>query len=150
MRKDEEPIVVEATYAVPVDEVWRAITNLDAMRRWFFPNIPAFEPRVGFETRFDVESGGRVFPHVWRITEVTPGRRITYNWRYEGYAGDSTVTFELFLVETGSGVRLRLTHQANEDFPEDIPEFARESGVEGWTFFIRQSLKYFLEGQGGE
>ena len=32
-----------------------------------------------------------------------------------------------------------------EDFPDDIPEFKRESDVEGWTFFISKSLKEFLE-----
>jgi hypothetical protein len=41
--------------------------------------------------------------------------------------------------------KLRLTAQVLEDFPEDIPEFKRESGVEGWTYFIKKSLKEFLE-----
>jgi len=30
-------------------------------------------------------------------------------------------------------------------FPDDIPEFKRESGVEGWNYLIKKSLKAFLE-----
>ena len=51
--------------------------------------------------------------------------------------------FELF--EEDKMTKLILTHQVLEDFPDDIPEFKRESGVEGWTFFINKSLKEFLE-----
>jgi len=45
---------------------------------------------------------------------------------------------------------LRLTHQVLEDFPEDIPEFSRESGVKGWEFIIQKSLREFLEKTGKE
>lgn len=32
-----------------------------------------------------------------------------------------------------------------EDFPEGVPEFKRESGLQGWNFFIVQRLKNYLE-----
>jgi hypothetical protein len=51
--------------------------------------------------------------------------------------------FELFKQD--NLIKLRLTHQVQESFPGDIPEFSRESCVEGWTFFIKKSLKEFLE-----
>jgi uncharacterized protein YndB with AHSA1/START domain len=113
------------------------------MRQWYFENIPAFKPEVGFETQFNVRSQDRNFLHMWKVTEVVPGKKITYNWKYEGYPGDSVVVFELF--KENNLTKLRLTHQVQESFPEDIPEFSRESGVEGWTFFIRKRLKEFLE-----
>jgi hypothetical protein len=50
--------------------------------------------------------------------------------------------FELFKQD--NLIKLRLTHQVQESFPGDIPEFSRESGVEGWTFLIRKNLKKFL------
>lgn len=40
---------------------------------------------------------------------------------------------------------LKLTHQVMESFPQDIPEFLRESGVKGWNYFIGESLKKFLD-----
>ncbi len=33
----KEPLIVERTYAAPVQQVWDAITNPDKMRQWYFP-----------------------------------------------------------------------------------------------------------------
>ena len=143
MKKDDEPIIVEQTYKVSMDAVWRAITEIDQMRQWYFDNIPSFEPEVGFETQFNIQSQGRDFLHLWKVTEVVPLKRIKYNWKYEGYPGDSFVVFELF--EQNNGTKLRVSTEVLEDFPDDIPEFKRESGVAGWTFFIKKSLKEFFE-----
>jgi len=96
MKTTEQPVIIEQTFNTTVDVVWNAITDITQMRQWYFPNIPDFKPEVGFETRFDIRSQDRIFPHVWKVTEVIPNRLIKYNWRYDGYAGDSFVTFELF------------------------------------------------------
>ena len=143
MRKNDEPIIIEQTFHRSIETVWNAITVIEQMRQWYFENIPSFEPEVGFETQFNVQSQDRNFLHVWKVTEVVPLKMITYNWKYKGYPGDSYVMFELF--KQNNLTKLRLTHQVQESFPEDIPEFARESGVEGWTFFISKRLKEFLE-----
>ncbi|WP_114749718.1 SRPBCC family protein [Pleomorphovibrio marinus] len=142
MKDKDKPVVIEQTFEVSIDRLWKALTELKQMRLWFFENIEAFEPNVGFETRFIVENESRVFPHLWRITEVEPGKRITYNWKYEGYAGNSFVTFELSGGDDCS--KLTLTHQITESFPQDIPEFRRESCEEGWKWFIKQRLKDYL------
>ena len=39
---------------------------------------------------------------------------------------------------------LHLNFTVLEAFPENIPEFKRESGVEGWNYLIKESLKNFL------
>jgi len=143
MRKDEEPIIVEQTYNTSIDTVWNALTEIDQMRQWYFEKIPSFKPEVGFETKFNVQSQDRNFLHMWKVTEVVSLKKLKYNWKYEGYPGDSFVVFELFKQDDMT--KLRLTHEVQESFPEDIPEFKRESGVKGWTFFIKQSLKEFLE-----
>lgn len=143
MNNTEEPIIVEQTFDAPTEVVWNAITQIDQMRKWYFENIPAFEPKVGFETQFDVECGGKVFPHKWQVTEVIPHKKLTYNWKYEGYEGDSFVTFEL-TEETGQTL-LRFTQKMVEEFKMCIPEFTRESSVAGWTYFIKESLKGYLD-----
>lgn len=143
MKVDEEPIIIEQTFNTSIDAVWKAITDIDQMRQWFFDNIPSFKPEVGFETQFDVQSGERTFRHMWKVTEVVPLKLIKINWNYEGYQGDSDVLFEL--SEQDNKAKLRLTDLVLEDFSQDIPEFKRESGVEGWTFFIKRSLKDFLD-----
>jgi uncharacterized protein YndB with AHSA1/START domain len=113
------------------------------MTQWYFSNIPAFEAVVGFETRFVVAVEDRVYPHYWKVTEVLPQKRLAYEWEFEGYEGKSLSLFEVMEVEAGT--KLRLTASTIAPFSENIPEFKRESGVAGWNYFIRESLKAYLE-----
>jgi uncharacterized protein YndB with AHSA1/START domain len=140
-----EPIIVEQTFRAPIGSVWDAISNKDQMPKWFFKTINDFAPKVGFYTKFNVSSGETDYLHVWRVMEVVPNRLLTLEWQYGGYPGDSFVTFEL--TPSGEGTHLKLTHRGLETFPKDEPAFSRESGVQGWTYFICQSLKTFLDEQ---
>lgn len=143
MKKDKPPIVVEQTYNSSIENVWEAITNVDLMCQWFFENIPSFEAQVGFKTQFTIQTEERSFLHLWEVIEVVPFKKIAYNWKYQEYSGDSNVEFELF--EDAAGTRLLLSHHVLEDFADDIPEFTRESGITGWEYFIKKSLKAFLD-----
>jgi len=143
MKTSEDPVIVEQSFNTTVDKVWRAITNRDEMIQWFFPNIETFSPEVGFETQFEVNVEDRTFTHLWKLTEVVPFKSIKYNWRYQEYAGNSFVNFELF--EENGGVNLKLTHSVIEDFESGIPEFNRDSCVGGWNYFINQNLTKYLE-----
>jgi uncharacterized protein YndB with AHSA1/START domain len=115
------------------------------MPKWFFESINDFVPKVGFSTTFNVSSGAKDYLHVWRLVEVDPNRRLTLEWQYEGYPGDSFVTFEL--TPCGEGTHLKLTHRGLETFPQDEPAFTRENGVQGWNYFVCQQLKTFLDDQ---
>jgi uncharacterized protein YndB with AHSA1/START domain len=138
-----EPIVIEKTFNVPVDKVWTAITEKDEMIKWFFGMIESFQPEIGFETKFSVKSGDNIFLHLWKVTEVIPRKKITLNWKYGGYPGDSCVTFELSSLEDQT--KLKLIHEGRETFPQDITEFTRESCENGWNYFIGDSLNKYLE-----
>ncbi|MEZ4686641.1 MAG: SRPBCC domain-containing protein [Bacteroidia bacterium] len=143
MKRNEPPIIVEQGFGQAAAELWEAITDHSRMTRWYFEHIPAFEPVPGFETSFEVKSGDRIFTHCWKVTEVVPGQRISYTWRYEEYPGDAIVSFEIFETDTGS--LLRLTLRVLEDFQETIPEFTRDSCLAGWNYFLGERLKEFLE-----
>ena len=143
MTEASEPVVVEQAFAVPRETLWNAITEREQMVQWFFDNIPEFRAEVGFETQFDIESGGRNFRHLWKITEAVSPQRIVYDWRYEGMPGVGKVTFELFAE--GSGSRLRVTNEGLESFPQDVPEFTRESAQGGWEYLIQGTLRQYLE-----
>jgi len=140
---EAEPIVVEQTFKAPVETVWKAIAEKDQMRQWFFDAIPEFEPVEGFETQFNVRAENVDYLHLWTVKEVVPRKRIVYEWRYGGVPGNSTVTWEL--SETPEGTKLKLTHEGIETFPQDNPVFSRESAQKGWDYFIRESLKKYLE-----
>lgn len=142
MKSTDAPIIVEETYATSIENVWRAITELEQMKQWFFQEIEAFKAEEGFEIAFVVENENRKFTHLWKITEVIPNQKIKYNWRYKEYSGDSFVTFELSKEQ--DNVKLKLTTEIVSSFPTGIPEFMRESGVRGWEYFIKKSLKEYL------
>jgi len=138
-----EPFIIERTFNAPASKVWKAITDKNDMKKWYF-DLKEFNPLVGFEFKFyGGEEGGRQYLHLCRITEVTAGRKITYSWKYDGYAGESFVTFELF--PEGNKTRLKLTHAGLETFSADNPDLKRENFAEGWTQIIGTSLKDFLE-----
>jgi len=143
MKRNEEPVIIDEIFNTSVDKVWSAITELDQMRQWYFENIPSFEAEVGFETQFNVENEGRIFPHMWKVTEAIPNKKIVYTWKFENYPGDSIVEWEL--SEQDNSTKLKLKVIVLEDFPDDIPEFKRESCIGGWEYFINNRLKEFLE-----
>jgi uncharacterized protein YndB with AHSA1/START domain len=145
MKRSDPPIIVEEYFDADPASVWAAITDVEQMRIWFFENIPNFKPVVGFSVEFDVDAGERIFLHQWAITKVVPGKLISYNWRYGGYAGDAIVTFEV--IPVNGSTMLRLTNIVTEDFQEGIPEFERQSCIGGWTYFIKQRLKEYLAKQ---
>ncbi|CAM1373512.1 SRPBCC family protein [Tenacibaculum xiamenense] len=137
------PIIVEEYFETSLSKVWHAITDLKEMKQWYFEQITAFKAEKGFETAFEVHIEDRTFTHLWTIQEVIPFQKIRYQWRYKEYTGDSQVVFEL--KEIDEKVLLIVTAEYIEDFPKNIPEFKRESGVQGWNYLIKESLKKHLE-----
>jgi uncharacterized protein YndB with AHSA1/START domain len=136
------PIIIEYTYRASINHVWEAITDPAKMRQWYFAQINFFKAEVGFQTEFDVSFEGKHFMHQWKVTEVQPERTIAYGWRYAGYSGDSSTVWEL--IPAGNVTRLRLTVNGLETFPQDMPEFTRESCIQGWNYFRGERLKKYL------
>jgi len=145
MNKTQQLVIVEQIMSAPISEVWKAITNLKEMKQWFFNNIPDFKPEVGFKVSFPVISRNIVFTHAWEIIEVKVNKKIKYHWAYEEYKGEGKVTFELF--DKGAQTLLQLTNEGLDSFPHDIPEFERDSCQVGWDYFIKGTLKNYLEDQ---
>jgi uncharacterized protein YndB with AHSA1/START domain len=136
-----EAVVVERTFNAPVARVWKALTEADEMRVWYF-DLKEFKPEVGFEFEFSVEHEGVNYHHLCKVTEVIPQKKIAYTWRYKGQPGDSLVTFELF--SEGDKTRLKLTHTGIESFPKTAA-YARKNFEAGWTAIIGSELKQFVE-----
>jgi len=137
-----QPLIKEQTYHAPVEEVWAALTDKAQMKQWYF-DVDDFEPRPGFEFSFTGQNEGTTFLHRCRVIDVIPLRRLSYTWRYEGYPGESIVSFELF--PEGDHTRLVLTHAGLDTFPQDDPNFARNNFSEGWNHITGKSLKEYLE-----
>ena len=137
-----EPVIKEVLLNAPASKVWKAITDKDDMKQWYF-DFAEFKPEVGFEFQFYGGSDEKKYLHLCKITEVITGKRLIYSWRYDGYPGNSFVTFELF--DEAAKTRLKLTHKGIESFGTDNPDLAKENFVEGWNQIIGKSLKEYIE-----
>ncbi len=136
-----QPFVIDRVYNAPPERVWQAITDNSKMKEWYF-DIPDFKPEVGFEFSFTAGSKEKEYVHLCRVTEVIEGKKLSHTWRYEGYEGDSEVTWELF--PEGDKTRVVLTHSGLETFPH-LKDFGRESFAQGWTDIVGRMLKEYVE-----
>ena len=140
---DDETVLVEQIFNKQVSKVWKAITEKDEMKHWYF-DLKEFRPEIGFEFRFLAGPGeDNEYLHICKITEVIPEKRISYSWRYNGYEGMTVVTFEL--IPEGEKTGLKLSHTGLETFPESNPDFAKENFIAGWKEIIGTNLMAYLE-----
>ena len=142
-----QPIVIKRLLDAPVSRVWKALTDKNEMRHWYF-DLPEFKAEVGFSFQF---TGGpspeKQYLHLCEITEVIPETKLTYSWKYDGYAGNSYVTFEI--SNQNNKTLLRLIHKGIETFPADNSDFARHNFEEGWNQIVHTSLKDYVERKAG-
>ncbi len=134
-------ILVERNYFAPITKVWNAISDPNEMRKWYF-DLPEFKAEVGCKFKFWGGEENNQYLHLCEITEVIHGQLLTYSWRYDGYAGNSFVSFEL--EDKDERTLLRLTHASLETFPPN-PDFAIANFEQGWNHIINISLKDYLE-----
>jgi uncharacterized protein YndB with AHSA1/START domain len=136
-----EPFVIERLVNAPVEKVWKAITDKEQMKKWYF-DIPEFKPEVGLEFTFDGSNENRTFTHLCKVIEVIPQQKLKHSWRYKDTEGESFVTWEL--KPEGNGTRVKLTHEGLETFPQNA-DFAKENFVAGWTDIVGKNIKEFVE-----
>lgn len=136
------PFVIERIFNAPVIKVWQALTDNKQMKLWYF-DLPEFKPEIGFEFQFVAGEENKKYLHLCKVIDVVDGKKLTYSWRYDGYPGNSFVTFELF--EEGDKTRVKLTHEGIETLGPGNPDFAKENFIKGWTSILDMALKEFVE-----
>ena len=92
---EHKPIIIERTFKTTPSKLWNALTDNKEMKHWYF-NLEDFRAEVGFQFQF---SGGpspdKQYLHLCEVTEVIPEQKLTYSWKYDGYAGISYVSFRM-------------------------------------------------------
>ncbi len=139
---DDKPLIIEQEFNAPIELVWRAITEKELMKKWYF-DIADFVLQVGRIFHFEGGKDGRIYVHECEILEIIPFQKLKYSWKYEGYTGISFVTFELFPKDNKT--KLRLTHEGLNSFPRENSDLVRSNFVDGWNYLIHESLKQYLE-----
>jgi uncharacterized protein YndB with AHSA1/START domain len=140
---NSEPIVKEVVLDATPERVWKAITDKDEMKKWYF-DLKEFKAVPGFEFEFEGGPDDRIYIHQCRVIEVIPLKKFSYTWSYEGYQGTTLVGFELF--EEGQRTRLQLTHEGLESFEvNNNPDLDKKNFDAGWSHIIGISIKEYID-----
>ena len=136
-------IIIERLFDAPTTRVWKALTVSKELKSWYF-DLPDFKSEVGYQFQFfGGHDQGIQYLHLCEVTEVVPNKKLSYSWKYDGYAGVSFVTFEL--LEQGRKTLLRLTHSGIDTFSNENLDFALHKFEEGWNEILNNSLRKYLE-----
>lgn len=135
-----QPLIVEQEFNAPIELVWRAITEKELMKKWYF-EVSDFKPEVGHTFQFEGGEEGKRYLHLCKVLEVIPPEKLKYSWRYDGHEGLSYVTF--LLSSIGAKTKLTLVHEGLETFTH--LDFSRKNFTTGWKYLIHESLKEYLE-----
>jgi uncharacterized protein YndB with AHSA1/START domain len=113
-------ITVETTVAAPVEDVWRAWTTPDDIKRWnaasddWHTTAAAVDLRVGgaFSSRMEAKDGSFGFDFAGAYTAVVPHERIEFTF------GDRAAVVEF--IPTDGGVLVRETFDAEDEHPVEM------------------------------
>lgn len=139
-----EDYVLERHFKASPAKVWAAITDPEKIRGWGL-HVDDFRAELGFTFTF---VGGAPedppFHHTCTVTELIPGQRLTYSWKYDVHPATTYVRWELF--PDGEGTRLVLTHRGLDQFAASDPLLTRENFDGGWTEIVGVLLRGQVEG----
>uniref|UniRef100_UPI0023F503DE SRPBCC family protein n=1 Tax=Chryseobacterium joostei TaxID=112234 RepID=UPI0023F503DE len=137
------PIIVQYTINAPAEKVWKALTDQNEMKSWYF-DIQDFELKVGNKFNFYEPGGENKYHHQCEILEIITNKKLKHTWAYPDFSDlKTTVTWELQPEDDGTLVKL--THEDIENFKDLGDGFSRENFTGGWNSILGQSLKKYLE-----
>ena len=120
---------------VPPAKVWHALTDLDAVDRWFGTIRPAL--RTGGRAILDFGDGD-FFTLRW--IRLEPSQRLRYSWRFLGIGPLDTITWRL--IPAGCGCELTVT----DEEPGRLPQEAEQLRL-GWLDFTGRLAGFLATGE---
>ena len=140
-------IILEKIYKAPIALVWKAITEEEHMRNWYFDFHNSFQLTVG--SHFEWYGGdpkGKQWLHRGEMLEIVPNKKLVHSWTYPGYSGKAIAYWELSEVDTNT-TKLNFRFEFAEPFDANEPELVRGNFVMGWNELILNSLEQYLNKQ---
>ena len=123
----------------PVDRVWRALTNVDELSAWFQVRIEG-DIAAGSEvwmTSVNPEHAGQRWPV--RIVELTPPRRIVWQWHpgevdaATDYSREPRTTVTFTLEPSAGGTKLSLSETGFDAIAIARRAKAFADNSQGWS-----------------
>lgn len=139
-----KPIVVTQVFNVPISEVWKALTEVNNLKNWYFP-VKNFELEVGKTfTFYESETGSRFF-HACTMLQIIPEQLLEHSWTHPNDSkGTSVLKWEL--ASEGTGTKVTLTHTGAENFADAGADFSVANFEMGWNAILKTMLRNFLYG----
>lgn len=138
-----EKVIAQSLIKASPEKIWRALTNADEMRNWYF-DIPDFRLKLHHSFNFYEPGGENKYHHQCEILEIIPNAKFQHTWAFPKFSPKkSLVTWELHPTENGTNVIL--THAGLENFADLGDELSVENFKEGWEEIVKQSLKNYVE-----
>jgi uncharacterized protein YndB with AHSA1/START domain len=131
-------LTIDRVFAASPRKVWHALTDPDALVRWFWP--ASLHPVVKVELRpggrLRIEAPGRMGIE-GEYVEVDPPHALAFTWRWDGEDLETTVRLQLSAVD--GGTRLVLRHNG---FPDDEQ---RDNHAVGWSDCLARLPGYLTD-----
>ena len=141
----EKPLLLlNRSYPVAPEKVWRAWTDPQALKRWWGPGGPdnrvsvaELDVRIG--GRFRIVFGGREgndheVTGVYVI--VQPNRKLGFTWTWPRTTPERESVVTIEFIATGNGTDLRFKHEQLHD------ESVRDGHKRGWTAALAKLEEY--------
>lgn len=121
----------------PIERVWWALTDRDALAQWFMETDIRAEQGHPFTIRGEPEGAWRGWTEC-RILEIEPPHKLVWSFEPDDEGGPTVVTFTL--TQTKTGTLLRLDHKGS-----GRPRIIGQLG-QGWPNFLERLAKRLENG----
>ncbi|MEM7029052.1 MAG: SRPBCC domain-containing protein [Chloroflexota bacterium] len=134
----KKTIKKERFYQYPIDQVWQALTDPQALSTWFMK--ADFKPEVGYQFTFQDKPQGK-----WdgilkgEVLLVEQPNQLSYTWKGDQMKHETQVKWQL--IPHNEGTLLRLEHAGFQGFGDVVIGFFHQLG---WPKHFKQ-LDNFLE-----
>lgn len=136
-------ITVETTVAAPIEQLWRAYTSPDDIKRWnaasddWHTTAATVDLREGgtFSSRMEAKDGSMGFDFAGTYTKIVAPRLIEYAF------GDRTASVEFTDAEAGVNVRVTFDAEATHSI---------EQQRGGWQAILNNFARYVEKSQQGD
>ena len=139
----DDRLLIEIELAVPVGQVWAALTSPAAICAWWGDYV-RMDPRVGGTLREEwADASGREVVTAGVVTRLDPPTLLEMTWADDDWPGETTVRFALATPD-GGGTLLSLEHRGWHALPADRRRRLIDEHAAGWRHHVR-SLRSYLQ-----
>ena len=134
-------IIVETIVAAPIEQVWRAYTTPEDIKRWnaasadWHTTAATVDLRAGgaFSSRMEAKDGSMGFDFAGTYTQIVENKLIEYTF------GDRTARIEF--AEAPNGVRVRVTFDPEQENPVELQRGGWQSILDNFARYVEAKRK---------